>query len=173
MDLKSQILKEHSKANCQRIQKYVGNNKKRFADLVDVFLAGPYRVTQRAAWPISYCVEEYPQLITPHLRKILNFLKKPGIHVAVKRNTIRLLQFIDIPKKFQGQVAEICFQFLLDKKETVAVQAFSMTVLANLSMKIPELKNELLIIIEDRLPYATAGFRARARKTLKQLQPAW
>jgi hypothetical protein len=168
MDLKSQIQKEHSKANCQRIQKYVGNHKKRFADLIAVFLAGPYRVTQRAAWPISYCVEEHPELINPHLRKMLNFMTKPGIHVAVKRNTMRLLQFINIPKSIQGQVIDLCFELLSNKKETVAVQVFAMTVLANISKHIPELKNELRFLIEDRLPYATAGFRSRANKILKE-----
>jgi hypothetical protein len=169
MDLRKQILNEHTKANCQLILKYVGTSDKRFADLIAVYLAGPYRVTQRAAWPISCCVETHPELIYPHLKKMLDFLKQPGIHVAVKRNTARLLQFIDVPKKFHGQVAEIGFKFLQDKKETVAVKVFSMTVLANLIKKTPELSQELRIIIEDQLPYASAGFRSSAAKVLKQL----
>ena len=168
MHLKNQILKEHSKANCKLITDYVGNNKNRLADLVNVYLAGPYRVTQRAAWPISCCTEKYPELIVPHLGTLLNFLKQPGTHVAVKRNTVRLLQFIDIPKKLQGRVADICFNFLQSKKETVGVKAFSLTVLGNLSKIQPELMNELRIIIEDQLPYATAAFRVRARKVLKE-----
>lgn len=166
MDLKKQIIKEHSKANCLRITIYVGNNKKRFADLVGVYLAGPYRVTQRAAWPISCCVEEFPQLIQPHLNRLLNFLKQPGTHGAVKRNTVRMLQFIDIPKKLQGRVAEICFNFLKDKKEAIAVKAFSITVLGNLAKKEPGLLNELRMVMEDQMPYATAAIRVRVRKVL-------
>jgi hypothetical protein len=169
MDLKKQILKEHSKVNCKRITKYVGTSKKRFADLMAVYLEGPYRVTQRAAWPISYCVEEHPELIKPHLKKMLNFMKKPCIHVAVKRNTMRLLQFIEIPKNLQAQVIDQCFELLTNKKETIAVQVFAMTVLANISKDIPELKNELRFLIEDRLPYASAGFIARAKMVLKGL----
>jgi hypothetical protein len=169
MDIQSQILKEHSKVNCDRIVRYVGNSQKRFADLVNVYLAGPYRVTQRAAWPISVCVEAHPKLVLPHLKKILAFTTKPHVHVAVKRNTMRLLQFIDIPKKLYGRVAEICFNFLNDKKETVAVQVFAMTVLADIVKREPDLANELRTIIEDRLPYATAGFRSRAGKVLKTL----
>jgi len=171
MDIKRQILKEQSKANCKLISNYIGNDKKRFAELVKVYLAGPYRVTQRAAWPISNCVEAFPGLIQPHLNTILNFLKQPDTHVAVRRNTVRLLQFIHIPKKFQGRVVEICFNFLKDKKEAIAVKAFSLTVLDNLSKIEPELKNELRIIIEDQLPYATAAFRVRAKKILKAHNP--
>jgi len=166
MDLKRQILKEHSKANCKCITNYVGSNKKRFSDLIKVYLAGPYRVTQRTAWAISYCVEEYPELIQPHLSTILNFLKQPGTHVAVKRNTVRLLQFIHIPKKLQGRVAEICFSFLKDKKEAIAVKTFSLTVLYNLSKIEPGLKNELLIITQDQLPYSTAAFKVRAKRVV-------
>lgn len=170
MDLRKQILQEHSRANCIRITTYVGTNKKRFADLIDVYLNGPYRVTQRAAWPISCCVEEHPELITPHLKNILAFVVQPDVHVAVKRNTMRLLQFIHIPKKFHGRVAEIGFNFLNDKKETVAVQVFAMTVLSKIVQHEPTLANELRIIIEDKMPYATAGFRSRGAKILKELK---
>jgi hypothetical protein len=103
MSLINEILKEHSKSQKDKIVNYVNNDPKRFADLVAVFLAGPYRVTQRAAWPMSYCVENYPTLIKPHLKKIIDFLGKPGEHDAVKRNILRVLQFIPIPKSQQGQ----------------------------------------------------------------------
>lgn len=169
MDLQKQILKEHSKANRDRITTYVGINKKRFADLIDVYLAGPYRVTQRAAWPLAYCVEQHPELISPHYKKLLAFVAKPNAPVAVKRNTMRLLQFVEVPKKFYGAVADIAFNFLNDKKETVAVQVFAMTVLSNLVKHEPALANELRTIIEDRLPFGTAGFRSRGVKILKGL----
>ena len=169
MDLKKQLLKEHSKLNRDIIIRYVGNNPKRFAGLVAVYLAGPYRVTQRAAWPLSHCVEKNPKLIEPHLKKLLAFAVRPHVHVSVKRNTVRLLQFIDIPKKFQGSVADMCFNFLNDKKEAIAVQVFAMTVLANITKQQPELIDELRVIIKDRLPFASAGFKSRGRKILKTI----
>ena len=170
MDLKAAILKEHSKTQTTKIVNYVGNNPKRFAELVKLFLAGPYRVTQRAGWPLSNCVESHPHLIRPHLKSILLFAKKPGVHDAVKRNTVRLLQFIEIPNKLQAQVADVCFGFLLNKKEPIAVKCFSMTVLGSIALVNPELKREVSIIIEDQLPYATPGFIVRAKRVLKSLR---
>src|SRR5688572_896562 len=117
MELRALILREHSRAQTDEIVKYVDDNPERFAELVRIFLAGPYRVTQRAGWPLAYCVERHPELIKPHLKPILDHLKKPDIHDAVKRNTLRLLQFIDVPKRFHGRVADICFEFLQNKKE--------------------------------------------------------
>ncbi|GHN02752.1 hypothetical protein WSM22_42410 [Cytophagales bacterium WSM2-2] len=58
----------------------------------------------------------------------------------------------------------------MDKKEPVAVRVFSMTVLGNLAVKVPELRNELIPLIEDQMPYVSAGFVSRGRKVLKQLK---
>ena len=107
MNIVWEVLREHSKAMTYRIVTYVGNDPDRFGELVKAFLEGPYRVTQRSGWPLSYCVEHHPKLIRPHLRRIIKNLETPGLHDSVKRNTIRLLQFIDVPKSLQGAVAQV------------------------------------------------------------------
>ncbi|HEY9046300.1 MAG TPA: hypothetical protein VIN08_10410 [Ohtaekwangia sp.] len=169
MDLRQEILREHSKKQASKIADYVLDNRQRFKVLVDVYLAGPYRVTQRAAWPLGLCVERNPVLIKPHLKRIIDYLEQPDIHDAVKRNTMRLLQFCDIPSRHHGQVVSLCFQYLQDGREPVAIKAFAMTVLHQLIQTIPDLKKELKIILEDQLPYASPAFTVRARKILKQL----
>lgn len=169
MDLQKQLLKEHSKANCILIVNWVGQNETRFAHLVGLFLQGPYRLTQRAAWPISYCAKTHPELMLTHLKKVVAFAANPMATVSTKRNVVRLLQFIEIPKVHYGRIAEMCFRFLADKKETVAVQVFSMTVLVAITQHQPALARELRLLLEERLPYATSGFKARARKVLMKL----
>ena len=169
MNIVQEVLREHSKAMCDRVVRYVGDNPRHFEQLVAVFLKGPYRVTQRAGWPLSYCAQHHPNLIKPHLKRIIKNLETPGLHDSVKRNTVRLLQFVDIPKSMQGAAATVCFKFLSNPKEPVAVRVFSMSVLANITRKQPALRNELRINIEDQLPYATAGFMSRARAVLKEL----
>jgi hypothetical protein len=169
MDLVAVILQEHSRAQALKISKWVGADPKKFTILVDVFLKGPYRVTQRAAWPLNFVVEQHPGMIIPHLKKILDHLNRPGIHDAVKRNTMRLLQFIDVPKKYEGRIADTCFNFLRNRKEAVAIRVFAMTVLANISMQNPDLKPELKIIIEDQIPYESPAFVSRAKRVLKRL----
>ncbi|MFN5550838.1 MAG: hypothetical protein ACK5BJ_16935 [Bacteroidota bacterium] len=173
MRLIEMLLREHSKAQRDRIITYIGRNPKRFADLIQVFQDGPYRVTQRAAWPLSYCAALHPKLVQPHLGKLLTFAKKPGVHDAVKRNVVRLLQFIAIPKKHHAKTIDLCFGFLKNPKEPVAVRVFAMTVLANLAKQHPSLANEIIPMIETQLPYATAAFRNRGAKMLKELSKSW
>jgi hypothetical protein len=170
MNIVQEILREHSRTMRDKIVGYVGRSPSRFAELVKVFMAGPYRVTQRAAWPLSFCVEQHPALIKPHLKALIQNLGKPGQHASVKRNTIRLLQFIDIPKALRGAAANVCFKFLADTREPIAVRVFCMTVLANLSKAEPGLKQEVRLLIEDQLPSASAAMRSRANKILKELK---
>ena len=65
MDLLKAIEKEHSKSQCEKIVRYVGSDKERFGQLMQLFLNGEYRTTQRAGWPLSICVENHPALIVP------------------------------------------------------------------------------------------------------------
>src|ERR1700704_2181243 len=109
MDLLAALAKEHSKQQCDRIVKYIGDDAKKFAVLMNLFFKGEYRITQRAAWPMSYCVRAHPELIKPYFKPLLDNLGRKDLHVAVARNTLRLLQDVTIPKKFQGRVMNACF----------------------------------------------------------------
>lgn len=169
MDLKQRLELGHSKVHTDEIVDYVSGNPTRFKQLVEVYVKGPFRITQRAAWPLSICVEKWPYLAEPHLKTLLNILHKPGIHHALKRNTMRLLQFIEIPKRYHGKIADLCFAYLQDRQVPVAIRVFSMTVLSDIAKAHPEMKRELKLILEDELPFGTAAFRVRGLKVLKHL----
>ena len=111
MDLKEAILKEHSKRQALFIRDYIGNNQVLFDELMTHFFSNEYRVTQRAAWIMTHCVAQRPHLINPHLEKMVNNLKDKKIHVAVKRNTVRLLQNVALPEDLMGTAADCCFNF--------------------------------------------------------------
>ncbi|HEV7782498.1 MAG TPA: hypothetical protein VGO58_14590 [Chitinophagaceae bacterium] len=167
MNLRETILKEHSRANCTRIVNWIGTDQRRFDELVHLFLNDEYRVIQRAGWPLGEVAVNYPSMILKHLGKLLKHVKKPGLHEAVKRNTVRLLQELTIPERYHGDVMNLCFDYLVSPTEKPAVKAFSLTVLENLSHQYPEIKQELKTIIEDRWDLETAAFRSRGKKILK------
>jgi hypothetical protein len=170
MDIRKQLLTEHSKPNTELITQYIDNHQERFDILMNLFLNDDYRVTQRAAWVVGDVSRKYPDLVNKHLEKIVLNLRKENLHDAIKRNTVRVLQEIKIPETLWGDTADVCFGLLLSKNEPVAVKCFSMTVLLNIVKQVPELKEELKIIIEDQMPYCSAGFKSRGNKTLKALE---
>jgi hypothetical protein len=167
VNLKEQILKEHSKANCMAVVSWVGNSQQRFDELFTLFLTNEYRVSQRAAWPMSYCVEAHPAFIQKNFAKLIKNLQQPNLHNAVKRNTIRLLQHVAIPAKYQGMVMDICFGYVASPTEAVAIKAFSLTVLGNLAKQYPEIIPEIKLLVEAQLPHQTPAFKSRAKAFLK------
>jgi hypothetical protein len=167
--LRETILKEHSKAHCTKIVNWIGSSQLRFDELFHLFLTDEYRVVQRAAWPLSNCVINHPELIQKHFSKLIKNLGKPTLHDAVKRNTFRLLQYITIPPRFHGGIMNRCFDYITSPDEPVAVKVFSLTVLQNLAKKYPEIQNELKLVIEERRDHESTAFISRAKKIIKEL----
>ncbi len=168
MTLRETILAKHSKTQTDRIVKWIGNNQQRFDQLFALLFDADEIVVKRTAWPMSYAVLAHPELIQKNFSRLIKKLAVPGIHDAVKRNSIRLMEGISIPKKHHGDVMNLCFDYIADPKEKPAIKAFSLTVLHNLSRQYPDIRHELKILIESQWDNETAAFRARAKKILKE-----
>src|SRR5262245_60590642 len=167
MNLRETILAEHSKSTCNKIVNWVGNSQQRFDELFELFLKSEYRINQRAAWPVSYCAIAHPKFISKHFNRLIKNLQKADVGDSVKRNSVRLLQHVSIPKKFHGELMDLCFRYVSSPDEPVAIKAFSLTILQNLCKEYPEIKNEIKLIIEERWPHETAAFHSRAKKILQ------
>jgi len=166
MNIREALLEVHSKAQAELICAYVGDDPGRFAELMK-FLMGPvYRLSQRAAWPVSYCIQRHPDLIDPYWGKLAGQLEREDAHVAVRRNIARLLQFVDIPKRHQGRIFEACYTLAVDPIQPVAVRCFSMSVAAKIAKSQPALLAELRTAVAEHPEVMTAGIRSRARRVL-------
>lgn len=166
MNIRDELLQIHSKSQATKIADYIGDNPGRFAELIKHLLGPVYRLLQRAAGPVSFCIERHPELAKPYFNVLIKQLERADAHVAVKRNVSRLLQFVEIPKRYHGRVFDACYNLLADPAEPVAVRVFSMTVAAKIAANEPELLDELRLVAKKYPQAATAGFRSRARRVL-------
>lgn len=167
MELRNEILKEYSKQQCDKIVKWIGNNEERFNELFHLFLNSEYRVTQRAAWPLSNSAIAHPKFMKGNFEKLLSNLQKDNLHDSIKRNTVRLLDAIDIPVKYEGRIMEICFTYLESPDEAVAVKAFSISILGKLAKKYPEIIPEIKLMIEEQIPHQSAAFKSKSKAFMK------
>lgn len=170
MDLRKHLSRSGAIGELTKMGDDLGSNIPLFKALVDIYIEGPYELTHRAAHVINIITARYPQMIQPHLKRIITHLEKPGVHDAYRRNTIRMLQWIELPRIFQGLILDICFRYLQDKKEAIAIKVFSMSVISKIASDEPSLLAELSIILEDQLPYAGPAFRSRAAKVLRAIR---
>ena len=168
MDIRAALLSEHSKFQITKITKYIGKDSKRFEELFTLFLYGENRIVQRASWAINYCVENHPGLIQSYYPNICKILKGNPSD-TVKRNIVRMLQYVEIPEEWQGHFYDICFTYVSTIKEPVAVRAFSMQVLYNIAKNIPELKSELIELLSDTSDSDKPGIRSRSKNILAKL----
>lgn len=169
MNLAQTIPERYSQIEIQPIINWIGGLEERFADLMEVFFDGNTRKNQYAAGIMIHCVDRWAYLLNPYVERLILNLQDPNLHDAIKRNTVRVLQDVEIPEKLHGMMAEIAFTYLQNPTEAIAIKVFSMTIVYNLTKKYPELKEELRFILEEQMPFQSAGFRSRAGKILRDL----
>lgn len=164
MNIEHELLAEHSKKQTAKVVEYVGDDAARFAELVRLFVGPVYRVSQRAAWAVSNCIERHPQLVKPHFKTLFEQLERDDSHVAVRRNVVRLLQFVEIPKRYEGRVFDVCYNLFENVAEPIAVRCFAMTVAVNIARDSPDLMAELKTVAANQPEKMSAGFRSRVRR---------
>ena len=169
LNLKEEIFKDYSKQKVVELSEYIGNDKARFAELMELFFSADYRINQRTSWVVGHCSDLHPELFFPYLEQMIKNLDNP-VHDAVVRNTMRIFQDTEIPEPLMGELADKCFNYLMNPQIPVAIRVFSMTVLYNITLIWPELQHELKVIIEEHLPYGSAGFKSRGKKILRNLE---
>jgi len=167
MNLKDEVSSRCSKAQAIRIATF--NDEAKFDELMQLVLNEDKRWCERAAWVMSHCTDKNAGLLVPHIGQMVEAVKNTQF-VAVKRNIIRALSHLKIPEVHQGELVNIGFDILLNPKEAVAVQVFSMTIIYNISLEQPDLQEELRVVIEDMLPHGTPGIKSRGKRILKKMK---
>jgi hypothetical protein len=168
MDIRAQLLSELSRANIDFTIQTLGNNKGHFRELISLVLTAKDPLPMRAAWAIEGITEKYPEMILPYMKDLIKNLRK-FTHTGTLRNLLKIFSRMELDEKFHGTMADNCFNWIVEEEMPVAVKVYSMQILANLTRIYPELKNELIEVIDEQIPRNTAGFKAQARKVKMEL----
>ena len=75
-----------------------------------------------------------------------------------------------VPPENEAQAIDLSFQWLMDPGITVTIKSRALFVLFKLREKYPELKNELILCLEDQMDKHSKDFRKRALKVLNELR---
>lgn len=105
-------------------------------------------------------------------------LKKnlPFLYEFMKVNTPDFLSafasyflYVGVPEEMEGIAMNLMFQLLNSKEINQTLKARASLVLFELSKKFPEIKNELIISLENQQDKYTNGFSKRVSKIVKNL----
>jgi len=163
------LMQQLSRLHMEFVAHCIGDDETEFGRLMAVVLHGKEPVVQRAAWVMDICMETHPWLLSPYVETLIEAL--PGFsNDGVKRQVVKALAVREIPEKLEGQLADLCFCWLQSSVTPVAIKVHCMQILANITVRYPDLSVELQTVIIEQMPRNSVGFASRGRKILKQLQ---
>ncbi len=123
----------------------------------------------RACWVLDGADEKKPGLALKYIPEIVRLLPSLESKGAL-RSLLRLLSRHEIPEDEQGLLIDLCFKYLVSELYPVAVKAHAMQIIYHHVLLYPELKNELIAVIEDQADNNSVGFKARGNILIKQME---
>lgn len=140
-----------------------------FAEIYQLIYCENPRIAWHAAWVIDHVSEENPSMLKPYVQALIERL--PGLKSSsLKRHFTRMLLSQKIPDHLLGSLVDVLYN-LLSPDEAVAVRANALQLLYNISLLEPDLKPELISVIEAILEEElTPGMNSKSRNLLKALR---
>jgi hypothetical protein len=172
MNLRTELLREHSARQTQRLADYASAHPTALAELLQLFWYGAERERQLAADVLGWVGERRPKWLMPHLPGLMAAAQTtPPQHPAVRRAVARVLQFVPVPEEWQALAFDTCLTMLCAPREPVAIRAYALTAAARLAGPYPELAAEVIEAIEKALVTTdSAALRSRAARALPKLR---
>ena len=147
------------------------DNQERFDEMFGLALLDEYPISMRAARITEMCVSRYKHLIKPHINEIVDIIDKSKLE-GVRRSFLKILaenpQLLN--EELQGRIVDQAFAYIDNQKEAISIRAYSIDIIFSLLKNYPELKNELIYILEAMTRDASVGLRTKSKKILAILK---
>lgn len=169
MDYRSLLTNFPSGAEKEMFIREVGDSQEKFNVLLDLTLHEKDPVAWRAGWILDGSDEQNPGLASGSLSRIIHRL--PEIEsTGTLRCLLRLLCRYAIDEADQGILIDLCFGYMVSELYPVAVKVHAMQIIYNHVLIYPELKEELVAVIQDQVVNNSVGFKSRGMRIMKQLE---
>jgi hypothetical protein len=150
------------------IVNYLISHPEEIHNIINLINDSDERPAWRAAWIIDHLNQNRPELVMPHLFQLANILKKTTYNGA-RRSLLKILITNPSPINEDGELVDLCFQWVISPSEPIAIRAYAMQFIFDLLSVYPDLKFELRSTLETVLDDESKGVRGKARKVLTWL----
>jgi hypothetical protein len=170
----SSILSDSSRSLADYTAAVVGDNAELFREVLDLAYQQRSPLSIRAARVADLCCERHPELVRPYLNDMVRNLpmlrdmsvKRIFLHILIRHSWVE-------DEESMGKLVDVLFRWLTDDAQSIAVRAYSMVILENVSAVWPDLKREIVLVLEDTIPvWDSQGLLSVGRKMLKRLRKA-
>ncbi|MBN1186656.1 MAG: hypothetical protein JXB49_30545 [Bacteroidales bacterium] len=147
----------------------LSDTKVYYPPLVEMAFSGKPKYSERACRIMAMVNQSNKDLVKPYVKKIIHSLN--SLNSSKQMNLLYLLidHAYPLDDDELGILVSFCFDKVAAEKVTPGVKVLSLEVLLVIIKFIPELKDELIILIQDQLPKNSAGFKVRGNRALRFL----
>lgn len=166
------ILTDSSRSLMDYTAVMVGDDEALFRKLLDLAYLQKPPLCMRAARVADLCCERNPELIRPYLVKLVRDL--PDLKdMAVKRVFMHILirhSWVE-DEVAMGKLVDTLFKWLMDDNQAIAIKAYAMVILGNITRVWPDLKGELILVLEEVIPFwESQALQSGGRRMVKKLR---
>lgn len=169
MNIEEQLLIEFSKSNAEYIANSIRKETSKVDELVKLFLSDDKKIALRASMVLARIMDKYPNLMLPHINDFVKAYLNKDTLVAVVRMIARFFQSYSLPEELQSAVLDRSYELMINSENPIAVRAFAMGTIENISLPYQELRHEFKIVLEDLYTEEARGLENKRKNTLKLL----
>jgi hypothetical protein len=168
--LKSYFI-DSSRAVADYVSKLIGYDSEKYQILYNYILNNENAYSNRASRVLCMNAELYPDLFDPFYENAVRNLETFKSN-TIRRSFMKILTTRPAPdnEELQGVLMDYCFRVLPDPKQEIAIRVYAMMILFEISEKIPEIKPELALTIEQVLPTGTPALKSAGKRLLFKLK---
>ena len=156
--------------NLQYLQNELVKKPELYRLLIEIAFYDENPKSWRAAYLVDKINDNYSELLRPFMNEMIEQLKVER-NESKKRHFLKLISLNELPIEQLGFLTDFCIDVFTSDKEPVAVRVHAMQVLFNISEVQPDLKPEILLIVEHEMEnHFSAGILSRGRKIAQKLR---
>ncbi len=148
------------------LAKQCDGDQKALMDLLQCIGDADSHIANRAAWTTSHLFDLSPKMFESKHHALLLSMLSNSVTGGIKRCIMQIWQTADLPDDLVPGIAEHALAYLENPKEDIAVRAFAISTLGNCMKTIPELKEEVLFLLEKEMPTASVAIHVRIKRLM-------
>jgi len=129
-----------------------------------------YPISEYASWILTHTVKSNAMLLQPFQNELIDFILIENNNQSVLRNCTNILNELPLLVYKEGELIERYIDFIKNNNNKVALLVYSMQNLSRFVVKYPELKQELIAIIELFYIERSAAYKAGVRNFIKAVK---
>lgn len=170
-ELKGMVYRMMGSSEVGWIASSAASNPVLFRKLIDFTEDKDPRIVFRSSWALTKVCDSDPSLFNAYLPVIVRKLLASN-NESAKRSFLKILTLTgttSLNETDRGLLTELCFSLLRTKESAIAVKAYSMDVLYEISHDYPDIIHELAAALSMVPDDGSAGIKSKSRSLLKKL----